>query len=82
MHVGLLNLFGSIVKRVGGVLLGRYRYLHFGCQHASVRAFDSFGCDFKYFYNQVHKNECVCPIPKLGFVPVCSFISLYPELKE
>ncbi len=42
-HISLLDLLGSVVERVGGVLARRDGDLHLGGQHLAVHALDAFG---------------------------------------
>lgn len=52
-HVGFLHLFGSIIKRGGGVLHGCYCHYHFGSEDGTVRAFKALRLHLKYF---THKH--------------------------
>ena len=53
-HVGFLHLLGSIVKRGGGVLHGRYCHYHIGCEDGTVRAFEALRLYLKYL---THKHS-------------------------
>lgn len=52
-HVGFLHLLGSIIKRGGGVLQGRYCHYHIGCEGGTVRAFEALRLYLKYL---THKH--------------------------
>lgn len=53
-HVGFLHLLGSIVKRGGGVLHGRYCHYHIGSEDGTVRAFKALRLYLKYL---THKHS-------------------------
>ena len=52
-HVGFLHLLGSIIKRGGGVLQGRYCHYHIGSEDCAVRAFKALRLHLKY---SAHKH--------------------------
>ena len=52
-HICLFYLFRAIVKWIGSVLQGGYRYRHVWHQYRTVYSFYALGCYFKYFRHDV-----------------------------
>lgn len=52
-HIGFLHLLGSIIKRGGSVLHGRYCHYHIGSEDGAVRALEALRLHLKY---SAHKH--------------------------